>query len=63
MEIELLYKSLDKLFDQLLKKRIDLDYTLSIDEGATKIIEEPIFKKLRFKKQRSEHSSIYQQVC
>jgi hypothetical protein len=44
MEIELLYKSLDKLFDQLLKKRIDLDYTLSIDEGATKIIEEPIFK-------------------
>ena len=44
MKIELLYKSLDKLFDQLLKKRIDLDYTLVIDEEATKIIEEPMFK-------------------
>lgn len=44
MQIELLYNSLDKLLNQLFRERANLDYTLSIDEEATKMVEEPMFK-------------------
>jgi len=44
MKTELLYKSVDKLLNQMLKEVFGIDYKLSVDEKSTELYEMPMFR-------------------
>ena len=43
MKLDLLYKATDKFLDQMLRKKLGMDYELSIDEKMTEVGDIPMF--------------------